>query len=84
MVWGKRKEEELSCLIKYSLINMLKRAPNLVDFSVCKSYFKNVVNSGATSLCGQILNYKKQLTTQPQRGALKLNSVNAVELKNII
>ena len=50
---SKRKEEELSCLVKYSLINMLKC---LVDFCVCKSYFKNVVNSGAT--CGKILNYK--------------------------
>ena len=33
-----------------------KTAPKLVDFCVCKSYFKNVVNSGATSLCGQLLN----------------------------
>ena len=33
---SKRKEEELSCLVKYSLINKLKHAPNLVDFSVCK------------------------------------------------
>ena len=37
-------------------------------------------------MCGQILNYKKQLTNHTnnhtQRGTLKLNSVNAVELKN--
>ena len=45
-------------LLPQTTRSTLETAPKLVNFCVCKSYFKNVVNSGATSLCGQILNYK--------------------------
>ena len=43
-------------LFPHTTCSTIKTAPKLVDFCVCKSYFKNVVNSGTTSLCGQLLN----------------------------
>ena len=49
-------------LLPHTTRSTLKTAPKLLDFCVCKSYFKNVVNSGATSLCGHQLNYKNSLT----------------------
>ena len=49
-------------LLPHTTRSTIETAPKLVDFCVCKSYFKNVVNSGATSLCGQILNYKNHQT----------------------
>ena len=49
-------------LLSQTTRSTLETAPKLVDFCVCKSYYKNVVNSGATSFCGQILNYKNSET----------------------
>ena len=51
-------------LLPHTTRSTIETAPKLVDFCVCKSYFKNVVNSGATSLCGQILNYKNHHKTR--------------------
>ena len=51
-------------LLPHTTRSTLKTAPKLVNFCACKSYFKNVVYSGATSLCGQILNYKNSEDTR--------------------
>ena len=51
-------------LLPQTTRSTIETAPKLVNFCVCKSYFKNVVNSGAASSCGQILNYKKHLITR--------------------
>ena len=49
-------------LLPHTTRSTIETAPKLVNFCACKSYFKNVVYSGATSLCGQILNYKNHQT----------------------
>ena len=49
-------------LLPHTTRSTIETAPKLVNFCACKSYFKNVVYSGATSLCGHILNYKNHQT----------------------
>ena len=54
-------------LLPHTTRSTLKTAPKLVNFCACKSYFKNVVYSGATSLCGHQLNYKNSETRHTAR-----------------
>ena len=61
-------------LLPHTTRSTLKTAPKLVNFCACKSYFKNVVYSGATSLCGQILNYKNSEDTRRARLPFTENS----------
>ena len=70
-------------LLSQTTRSTLETAPKLVDFCVCKSYFKNVVNSGATSLCGQPLNYKNHQTSLRNLPSTENSRITYVSFENI-
>ena len=72
-----------SSLLPHTTCATVETASKLVDFCVCKSYLKNVVYSGATSLCGHQVNYKNRETHLPFTENSRSTYVSFENMKHI-